>query len=283
MVRQSSSLDEAQRLALASARARWPEIVIEDDVFLAHIERHLRADQSLDQTIPSLYLADLYCALGCARGEPRALEIFDREYLQPASSALSRIDPSPDVAEEVKQLLRQKLLLPTATQKPRIAEYAGRGPLSAWVRAALLRTALNFKRDRQRDRCANAQPLFESDLPAYDPEALSIKASYREAFQNALRCALATLPRGDRILLRLHLLEGLNLDSIGIVYNVHRATVARWLAQARAVLRQTMLAQLSNELELPTDEVERSIGLVHSQFDLSLSRLLRSNPELSDT
>jgi len=278
MATRCSALDESQRSALAKARARWPAISVEDDEFLAHLERHLSGQQNLDQALHSPHLSDLYCALACARGEPHALEVFEREYLQPVSSAISRIDPSPEFATEVKQLLRQKLLLPAASREPRIAEYAGRGSLLAWVRAALLRTALNFKRDRQRDRCASVQPLFESDLPAYDPEALSIKDSYRVAFQNALRRALSMLPRRDRSVLRLHLLEGLNLDSIGIVYNVHRATIARWLVQARAALREAVLAQLSSELELPAEEVERSIGLVPSQLDLSVSRLLRTSP-----
>jgi RNA polymerase sigma-70 factor (ECF subfamily) len=278
MATRCSALDASQRAALAAARARWPKISVEDDEFLAHIERHMRTEQSLDQALHSLQLADLYCALACARGDPHALEVFEREYLQPVSGAISRIDPSPELAAEVKQLLRQKLLLPAASREPRIADYAGRGPLVAWVRAALLRTALNFKRDRQRDRCANAQPLFESDLPAYDPEALSIKDSYRAAFQNALRRALATLPRRDRSVLRLHLLEGLNLDRIGIVYNVHRATIARWLVQARSALREAVLAQVSSELGLPAEEVERSIGLLPSQLDLSVSRLLRTSP-----
>jgi RNA polymerase sigma-70 factor (ECF subfamily) len=280
MATRRAPLDEAQRSALAAARARWPEFSVEDDDFLKHIERHLGPEQSLDEALRSLHLADLYCALACARGEPRALTCFDREFLRPGSSALSRIDPAPEFAAEVKQLVRQKLLLPVDGGEPRIADYAGRGPLLHWVRTALSRAALNAKRDHQRDRCASAQPLIESDLPAYDPEALSIKEDYRLAFQNALRAALGTLPRRDRSVLRLHLLEGLNLDRIGIVYNVHRATVARWLAQARAALRDAVLAQLSRELGLPAEEVERSIGLVSSQLDLSVSRLLRTGPEV---
>lgn len=278
MATRCSALDASQRSVLTAARSRWPEIPVEDDEFLAHITRHLRSEQDLDSALHSLHLADLYCALACARGEPHALEVFEREYLQPLSSAISRIDPSPEFAAEVKQLLRQKLLLPVASGEPRIAEYAGRGSLVAWLRAALLRTALNLKRDRQRDRCANAQPLRESDLPAYDPEALSIKDNYRVAFQNALQRALATLSRRDRSVLRLHLLEGLNLDNIGIVYNVHRATIARWLVQARAALRDAVMAQLASELELPAEEIESTIGLVPSQLDLSVSRLLRTNP-----
>lgn len=280
MATRRAPLDAAQNAALAAARARWSEFSVEDEVFVAHIERHKRPEQDLDEALQSLHLADLYCALACALGEPRALECFDREFLHPGSAALTRIDPSPEFASEVRQLLRQKLLLSVDGNPPRIADYAGRGPLLHWVRTALLRVALNVKRDKQRDRCTSAEPLIESDLPAYDPEALSIKEGYRAAFQSALRTALGALPRRDRSVLRLHLLEGLNLDRIGIVYHVHRATVARWLVQARAALRDAVLAQLSSELGLPPEEVERSIGLVSSQLDLSVSRLLRTGPEL---
>ena len=31
----------------------------------------------------------------------------------------------------------------------------------------------------------------------------------------------------------MHFLDGLNIDRIGVVFGVHRATVARWIAAAR--------------------------------------------------
>ena len=281
MARQRASLDEmspAESAAYAAARAAFAEISVDQATFVAHLRRHLRPGQDAAAAGDSLHLGDLYCALGCALGDPRAIEVFERQCMLPLSATLKRLDPTPEFASEAMQLLRQKLLLPKDGQPPRLAEYAGRGPLLHWVRAALLRTGLNLKRDRQRDHLASAVPLHESDLPAYDPEALAIRDSYRAAFNRALPFALAALPRRDRSVLRMHLLEGLNVERIGVMYNVHRATVARWLVQARAALRSALLAKLAIELCLPSEEVEAGLGLLPSQLDLTVSRLLRTGP-----
>jgi RNA polymerase sigma-70 factor (ECF subfamily) len=263
--------------AWAAARARWPALDIDERRFREHLES-LAPPAEKDADGGTLYVEDLYLALACALGQPRALELFESELLGPASSSLHRIDPSPAFSDEVKQLARQRLLLGEGGQPPRIATYAGRGPLLGWVRAAVVRIGLNRKRDQQRDRCTSAVPLVEGDLPAYDPEVLALRESHRSAFQRALRDALSRLPRRDRSVLRMHLVEGLNIDRIGLVYRVHRTTVARWLAAARAALREEVRVKLAQELGVPVDEVEQNIGSLPSHLELSLSRLLRTGP-----
>jgi RNA polymerase sigma-70 factor len=56
---------------------------------------------------------------------------------------------------------------------------------------------------------------------------------HREAFREALQEALAMLTAREKTLLRLHFLDGMNIDALGTVFQVHRATVARWLVSIR--------------------------------------------------
>ena len=62
-------------------------------------------------------------------------------------------------------------------------------------------------------------------------------------------------------------LDHLTLDQLALYHRVHRATVARWLAQARSAL----IAHLENELDGALSSV---MAELHSRTSLSLHRLL---------
>jgi len=105
-----------------------------------------------------------------------------------------------------------------------------------------------------------------------------LKSMYAEHVATATREALATLSPRARTLLRLHHLDGLTVDDLGRMYNVHRATAARWLAAAReAVFDETRL-RLEATLGIGEDSVVSIVRLVQSQLVLSMRRLLASQP-----
>lgn len=262
------------RAALAGARAAWPDFAVDEAAFLAHLRARLSPGEDLEAAIPALQLADLYCACACAAGEPRALAAFEKHYVEPAGRSLGHVDGSPEFLAEVKQLFRHKVLLSTGAAPPRIAEYAGRGPLKSWVRAALLRLALNHKRDQQRARGIQPEPESLGKSLLLDPELSFIKHEYRQLFKDALTGAFAALDRRERNVLRLYLLEGMNIERIGIVYQVHRATVARWIAQARKTLAEHTRQRLARHIGQDGAELDACVGLIQSQIELSLSRLL---------
>ena len=66
-----------------------------------------------------------------------------------------------------------------------------------------------------------------------NPEVEPARTLYRERFRSAIEETLAGLTKRERSLLRLHFLDGLNIDAIASIYRVHRATVARWLVAIR--------------------------------------------------
>ena len=103
-----------------------------------------------------------------------------------------------------------------------------------------------------------------------------IKAQYRAAFSDGFARAIATASRRDRNLLRLHFLGGVTLEQLAQMYNVHRATVVRWLAAARDTVFAATREHVAQQLAAPSDELDEMFDLVKSRVELSVERLLAS-------
>ncbi|MBZ0236411.1 MAG: helix-turn-helix domain-containing protein, partial [Deltaproteobacteria bacterium] len=111
------------------------------------------------------------------------------------------------------------------------------------------------------------------DLVAHDPELALLKARYAGELEAALRRAGEALTERERALLRLAFVDGLNVDQVGDVYGVHRATAARWIARARTRVFELTRDDLRARLALTPTEFESVVRLVRSQVELSLTRL----------
>jgi RNA polymerase sigma-70 factor (ECF subfamily) len=113
--------------------------------------------------------------------------------------------------------------------------------------------------------------LLEHAALADDPELLLVRERCRDAVQAALHAAVAALDDRERTLMRLTLRDGLTVDQLGALFQVHRATAARWLAAVRAKLRATVRERLVTTLNLGTGEVDSFIQAIGSRIDLSLA------------
>jgi RNA polymerase sigma-70 factor (ECF subfamily) len=89
-----------------------------------------------------------------------------------------------------------------------------------------------------------------------------------------LRTALADLADRPRALLRYHLIDGWTIDRIGERYGVHRATAARWLADAREQVGKLIRKELARRLAIPKSDVDSLVTMLTSGIDVSLERLL---------
>jgi RNA polymerase sigma-70 factor (ECF subfamily) len=116
--------------------------------------------------------------------------------------------------------------------------------------------------------------VFDRMLPIDDPELSILRAQYRDTVDAALRAALVGLDARARALLRYQLLDGWSIDQVGKLYGVHRATAARWLADARAALGDAIRTELASRLRIAASEVDSIVRLVQSRVDMSLDRLL---------
>ena len=251
---------------LRAGQEEWPELAVDPDAFAQFLKTRDAADPT--------HAADLYLASACVSGDPTALTAFDRRYLADVEIYLRSVNPPPDLVDEVRQALREHLFW---GERPRIAEYSGRGSLASWLRVAALRIASNLRRaagTRYRLEERGSEPAA---LPT-DPELALIRRRYAAPFERALAGSFASLDERDRNLLRLHLLDGLGIDELAPLFRVHRATAARWLQAARAHLKERVLERLRTELRVNERELESLVRVVESHLEISLRTFFRSGP-----
>jgi RNA polymerase sigma-70 factor, ECF subfamily len=60
------------------------------------------------------------------------------------------------------------------------------------------------------------------------------------------------------------------------MYNVHRATVVRWLAAARDGVFAATREHVAKQIAAPSNELDEMFDLVKSRVELSVERLLAS-------
>ncbi|MFY2560671.1 sigma-70 family RNA polymerase sigma factor [Corallococcus terminator] len=267
-----------------AGRRAWPEVVLPEEDFLRHVAQRLVPSGEPEDALAAVPVADLYLACACERGLPSAHAALERHLFPKVARAISRVRGGGVDAKEVLQQLRQRLLVPSKDGgEPRIAEYQGGGPLAAWLRAAAVRTALNLQRAEGRRARAEEDAdgsMFERVGEAGDDLELDyLRRRHQEDFREALSGALASLSPRERTVLRLHVVDGVSLESIGVMYRAHKSTVSRWVSNARQTVLVGVRERLAERLRLSSGELHSLMHAVRSQLDLSLSGLLRGEPE----
>ncbi|MDX2088015.1 MAG: hypothetical protein SFX73_09200 [Kofleriaceae bacterium] len=214
---------------------------------------------------------ELALASALAQGEPEALRIFERDLIPEITTALRRLRLSDAAVDEVAQALRVDLLV---GPPPRIADYAGRGSLVGWLRVTATRRAFRMLRGTRHEDALDDMLLDQLPAAATDPAHAHLRARYTRELKRAVGEAFAGLELRQRNLLRQHILDQLGIDELAALYRVHRATCARWLADARGDLGRATRKQLGAALGLGMSELESLLRFLDSDIELSVSRLL---------
>ena len=230
----------------------------------------LAARGALPETMDDLLARDLVLTSLWAEG--RALPIFERELVPALSRALAKLRLDDASIDDVLQTLRTTLFLEARA----IRSYRGQGDLRGFLRITAVRLALRGKRGRANDQGSLAEDaLVDQIAPGDDPELGYLKALYRPAFRRAILASIGDLPEKERTILRQHVIDGLGIDQLALVYGVHRATCARWLTGARALFFEGTRRRFLEEVPLRPAEQASLFHLVQSQLDLTLSRAFR--------
>jgi RNA polymerase sigma-70 factor (ECF subfamily) len=255
----------------AAGRARWPDVAVDEVVLAEHLAVRRRDDP--EAPVEPAHAADWYLSVALARQVPSAMRVFEATLVPEIDAALRRLRLPGGAADEVKQALRVELLVgdPVA----RIADYGGRGELAAWLRVTATRKALKLLRKDQREETLDELLLEHWPDATPGPVRRHLRTTYTAELKRAVAEALAALDVRQRNLLRQNVLDGLTIDELARLYRAHRATCARWLADARADLARHTRRRLIGALGLPGDEVDSVLRLLDSDIELSLSRLLR--------
>jgi RNA polymerase sigma-70 factor (ECF subfamily) len=253
---------------IAIGRAQYPDVVVEADRLATHLARH-----AIDVSSEHPHAADLYLACACCANDPQALGAFERELMPVVAAAAQRIDRAAPFVDEVVQLARERLLIAEAGDA-RIADYAGQGPLRAWVRIAAMRIAMNQLRARKKDMLVDDEAFFDVVGDGSDEQRRQARERYGAMCSDALRAAFATLTARERNLLRMHHLHGLTVDELAPTFRVHRATVARWIQSARERLLEVTRAGLRERLAVGDATVDSILRELQGRIEISVSRLL---------
>lgn len=271
-----SDLEPLLAELLADARRAWPQLTLPEDAVIDWWARRVGNVASVEPTsaLRALRTADLYLALGCARGDPAALAAFDAHCLQDLAGPLRRLGLSPDQIDELKQELRRLLFINEPDRTAAIERYGGSGDLRSWVRVIAVRQGGQLlRRDHPSSTDVEAEAERASDLSA-DLELAYLKRRYAPELKAAWEAAFAQLSARDRNVLRCHASRGLTIDEIGAIYRVHRVTAYRWLVQARQHLLEQARQAIQARLGVGGSELESLVRLLRSELDPSIHRLL---------
>ena len=271
----ASDFDQALHGVLLAGSRAWPGIPLPARLFLDHAAIRVAADEAPISSLAELHAGDLYLACAALHEVAGALAAFELHYLSSVRLFLTRMRPTPVFVEEVQQQLRDRLFVAGSAGSPRIAEYSGRGSLTNWLRVIALRAAIDLRRSRS-DLLSESGHHIPVDEEGDDPEVGYIKSRYLGEFQAAFRASLRALSTEQRNLLRLHFFDGLSLDQLAVLFRVHRATAARWIAGARRSILDEARRLLGDRLEMSPAEFDSIACMVRSQLDLSITGFLGS-------
>lgn len=258
--------------AWTAARAAWPRVDVPRarfDAFMAEVRAGLPADAELAVT-------DLYLACACVDGVPGAHAAFEQALIARIPVFLSRVERDPAVIDEVAQRVRERLLVARPDRAARIADYRGRGSLTAWVRVTALRLHADLATEQGR-ASHDDDELPRLQMLAVGADIAVAKEEHRAAIERALSAVLRELPPREVTWLKLHYVDGLSLERIGKLHRVDKATISRWLRATRERILDDTLARVEEETGATADEVRSLLGLLASSLDVSLSGLLRAD------
>jgi RNA polymerase sigma-70 factor, ECF subfamily len=272
-----SDAADAMKRALAAlyarARAERTKEWVSEEIFTAYAaERASSADE-----VAALHAADLFTACAAARGNAEALAAIESEHLSRVREFAASVDATPQFVAELTQELRARIFVGDGASPPRILAYSGRGSLGAWIRVSTTRLALDQVRARKPTVLRSG--LADDDaLPPHevDPELGYLKDAYGEIVNRALADGLAMLEPEARGLLKMHYVDALSIEQVGVAFGVSRATAARMLAAAREKLLENVRVKIAEACGARGTEADSLLALVRSRLDLSLASALRT-------
>jgi RNA polymerase sigma-70 factor (ECF subfamily) len=263
------SLETRLRQALADAQTAFPGVTVCERDAVRWLAERTPAGSEPREAIEQLRISEIWLACACAHRSSRAMAFFDVLFLTPAAEALVRSGHHPADVDDALQLLRERLFV----SEGRIAQFSGRGSLASWARVSLARQLTSLQRSSER-----TLPLADDDAsappPSAGPEMLVTRRRYGHVFHEALKEAFAGLKHDQRTVLRLHFVDGMNLDSIAPILRVSRATAGRRILNARNALVDRVLALMGERLRTTPSEIQSVLANMWGSLSVGVGQAL---------
>ena len=265
----------AQQLVagLRASEAACPGIVVEPRRFVAEVARRL-GDAATPDALAHLRFTDVYLVVACSAGDPAAIAACEALARRQVESAGAHVRATADQVTEVRARVHRILFVDEPGRPAATREFAGRGDLRGYLRVIATRELIRLVNRERREVHVDDATMFDALVPHDDPELAMLRERYRGDVDLAMRTAVTTLDDRSRALLRYSLIDGWSIDRLGQLYGVHRATAARWVADARDLLGERIRSELAARLAMSSGVVDSIVRLVQSRVDMSLERLL---------
>jgi len=254
---------------LSAGRERWPALEID----VRELTSYLAGRPVSAERLTTSLACDLFLAFACVANVPAAIQLFQTLYEPIVVAAARRFDPSGALADELRQRLAETFFVHGRHAGGRIAEYRGRGPLSAWVRTSAKRAALRLAKVNNPEVLMTRDALADEITDVCDQELTLLKDHYGELFRSELVLALGELPSKDRMLLQLHLVAGLSTTRIAKMYHLNQSSVSRQLQRTAATTFALIKQRIHRRLGVDTAELESLLDLARSHIELTLSSM----------
>jgi RNA polymerase sigma-70 factor (ECF subfamily) len=260
---------DARARVLAAGKLRWPTLNVDAQELGKYLtERGVTLD-----TLTAAVAADLFLAFACFAKVPSAIQLFQATYDAILVGTARRLDSSGALADELRQRVSEQLFVGTGRGGPKIGEYRGRGPLSAWFRTCAKRAALRLVQVSNREVLMTREALADEISDVCDQELSLLKEHYGELFRQELVLALNELPARDRMLLQLHLVAGVSTTRIAKMYHLNQSSISRQLQRAAATIFSLVKERIHVRLGVGTAELESLLDLARSHIELTLSTM----------
>lgn len=228
-----------------------------------------RTVASGEVTADALRWVDLALVDGFRRGHAGCVEVVMGPVVEIGRAALTGAGATPSEAEDLIQDRLARLLGPLEQ-----IGYGGRGALAAWFRRCVTRDLVSHQRRARLMPAVSRGSLLRSPLLATEPE-LAPARIYSKQLEESLSVALSALDAADRRLLRLIYVDGLSAQQAGAALGgLHRVSVQRRLAAARAELKANTLMTLKERFGLDPVEAESMLRSLVGWYAPTLSELL---------
>jgi RNA polymerase sigma-70 factor (ECF subfamily) len=256
--------DDQQR-AFVLGKTAWPSIELRSDELVEFMRRN-----AIDPNASAEILQDVFLACACGHGEPTALRCFRERYFHVVAAAVRSFDSSQEFAGEIYQRLSEALFVRGPSTEAKIQGYKGQGPLAGFVRTAARRIGLRMSAAAARFQGEEA--LVQQFSQVSELDATLLKLQCRQAINRALCIALRQLPRRERLILRMNLVEKVSTTRIAAMYKVSQPTVSRWIQRSAQTIHETVKELVCDELDVDTRELESLLSLVRSQIEITISQ-----------
>jgi RNA polymerase sigma-70 factor (ECF subfamily) len=248
-----------------------------------------QARKEAGEFLSSLNADDLCLATACAKGDDSAWEDFFRDYRSYMVSVARTMTQDAGAAEQLADSTFAELYGLRESGGARVSKfafYSGRGSLRGWLRAVVFQ--LSADHHRQSSRLVQTEEPEDMDRLAHaieKPERRTttdldyVRERYRDAVVASLRRAIEDLEPRERLLLAYYYYDEMTLREIGHLFEVHEATISRWLTKVQKRIRKLVEKGLVRDHQFNRREVAEAIELAAEQMDITVGDyLLESVP-----